>query len=80
MLAFYTREFRDPFFDERPPKGLFQAVVTVLAGYWRPTVQTRFRVWIFFRLVWAQRLFGFSARFTALKSSHRPVTKPAPEL
>jgi flavin-dependent dehydrogenase len=80
VLAFYTAEFRDLFFNERPPTGLFQAVVTVLAGYWRPSTQTRFQVWLFFRLVWAQRLFGFSPRFNALRSSHRPVSKPAPEL
>jgi 2-polyprenyl-6-methoxyphenol hydroxylase-like FAD-dependent oxidoreductase len=67
VLAFYTAEFRDLFFNEQPPKGLFQALVTVFAGYWRPPVQTRFRVWLFFRLVWAQRLFGFAPRFTALK-------------
>ena len=47
------------------------ALVTVLAGYWRPSMQTRFRIWLFFRLVWAQRLFGFSPRFTALQASHR---------
>ena len=71
VLAFYTPEFRDLFFSEQPPKALFQAVITVFAGYWRPRVQTRFRVWLFFRLVRAQRLFGFATRFTALKDHPR---------
>jgi flavin-dependent dehydrogenase len=71
VLAFYTPEFRDLFYNPQPPKGLFQALVTVLAGYWRPSVQTRFRIWLFFRLVWAQRLFGFSPRFTASKDQLR---------
>jgi flavin-dependent dehydrogenase len=71
VLAFYTPEFRDLFYNADPPKGLFEALVTVLAGYWRPSMQTRFRIWLFFRLVWAQRLFGFSPRFTALQASHR---------
>ena len=49
VLAFYTPEFRDLFFSEDPPQGMFRALVTVFAGYWRPPVWTRLKVWLFFR-------------------------------
>src|SRR5436190_6136725 len=44
VLAFYTREFRELFFTEVPYPRMFQAVVTILAGYWRPALRTR--VWV----------------------------------
>jgi flavin-dependent dehydrogenase len=65
VLAFYTPEFRDLFFSEDPPPGMFRALVTVFAGYWRPPAFTRLRVWLFFGLVRAQRRFGFVTRFRA---------------
>jgi len=65
VLAFYTPEFRDLFFSEDPPRGMFRALVTVFAGYWRPPAFTRLRVWLFFGLVRAQRRFGFVPRFRA---------------
>ena len=67
VLAFYTPEFRDLFFSEDPPRGMFRALVTVFAGYWQPPALTRLRVWLFFVLVRAQRRFGFAPRFTALQ-------------
>jgi flavin-dependent dehydrogenase len=65
VIAFYTPEFRDLFFSEDPPRGMFRALVTVFAGYWRPPAFTRLRVWLFFGLVRAQRRFGFVTRFRA---------------
>jgi hypothetical protein len=41
VLGFYTQAFRDLFFSQDPPKYMFRAVVTVLAGYWRPSFATR---------------------------------------
>ena len=41
VLGFYTRGFRDLFFLATPMPTLFRAVVTSLAGYWRPSRSTR---------------------------------------
>jgi flavin-dependent dehydrogenase len=55
VFGFYTREFRDLFFNENPPARMFRSLVTVFAGYWRPTFVTRLWVILFFLLVWLQR-------------------------
>jgi flavin-dependent dehydrogenase len=55
VLAFYTPEFRVLFFAEDPPQRMFRALVTVFAGYWRPSLATRMWVGIFFLLVRVQR-------------------------
>lgn len=51
VLGFYTRAFRDLFFDDEPPQRMFRALVTVFAGYWRPAVMTRIWVALFFLIV-----------------------------
>ncbi|MCB9378344.1 MAG: tryptophan 7-halogenase [Holophagales bacterium] len=56
-LAFYTPWFRDLFFQPGPPPILFRAVVTVLAGIWRPRLATRLLVHVFFFFVALQRRF-----------------------
>jgi flavin-dependent dehydrogenase len=56
VLAFYTPAFRDLFFAEDPPPRMFRALVTVFAGYWRPSLATRIWVGLFFVLVRVQRL------------------------
>jgi 2-polyprenyl-6-methoxyphenol hydroxylase-like FAD-dependent oxidoreductase len=55
VLGFYTSEFRDLFFNEEPPQRMFRALVTVFAGYWKPSVKTRLWVRAFFMLVTLQR-------------------------
>jgi flavin-dependent dehydrogenase len=65
VLAFYTPEFRDLFFDEDPPRRMFRSVVSVFAGYWQPAGLTRFWVAMFFLLVWLQRWFRFHPRLVA---------------
>ena len=55
VLGFYTPEFRDLFFAEEPPPRMFRALVTVFAGYWRPSFATRVWVALFFLLVRLQR-------------------------
>jgi 2-polyprenyl-6-methoxyphenol hydroxylase-like FAD-dependent oxidoreductase len=56
VLGFYTREFRDLFFDDEPPQRMFRALVTIFAGYWRPSIGTRIWVALFFLIV---RIQGF---------------------
>jgi flavin-dependent dehydrogenase len=60
VLAFYTTGFRDLFFSEDPPKRMFQAIITVLAGYWRPSLASRVWLWLFFVSVRMQTRFGFA--------------------
>ena len=60
VLAFYTPWFRDLFFAPDAPPALFRAVVTVLAGNWRPTWSTRALLSLFFFFVRLQRHFRFT--------------------
>jgi FADH2-dependent halogenase len=60
VLGFYTRAFRDLFFSADPPKHMFRAVVTVLAGYWKPSLVTRAWLALFFLSVKLQQRFGFA--------------------
>jgi flavin-dependent dehydrogenase len=62
VRGFYTAPFRDLFFSADPPQRMFRAIVTVLAGYWRPTLLTR--IWL--------RLFFLSVRLQA----HLPLAPP----
>jgi 2-polyprenyl-6-methoxyphenol hydroxylase-like FAD-dependent oxidoreductase len=52
VLAFYTRSFRELFFVPAPPVRIFHALVTSLAGYWRPSVGARAWQALFFLNVW----------------------------
>jgi flavin-dependent dehydrogenase len=60
VLGFYTPEFRDLFFGEDPPRRMFRSLVTVFAGYWRPSLATRIWVVLFFLLVRLQRWVRFA--------------------
>jgi 2-polyprenyl-6-methoxyphenol hydroxylase-like FAD-dependent oxidoreductase len=56
VLAFYTQSFREIFFAAAPPKRIFRALVTSLAGYWRPSAPTRAWQALFFLYVrWRDR-------------------------
>jgi FADH2-dependent halogenase len=59
VTAFYTRPFRDVFYHSEPPPSLQNAVVTLLAGYWKPTLRTRLRLEHFYLIAWLQRWFRF---------------------
>ena len=62
VLAFYTPQFRDLFFQPGAPTAIFRAVVTVLAGNWRPRLRTRLLIEVFFLLVRLQRSFPLVER------------------
>ena len=62
VLAFYTPWFRDLFFQPSAPPAIFRAVVTVLAGNWRPSLATRLLVDCFFLAVAVQRRFDLVPR------------------
>ena len=65
VLGFYTTAFRDLFFSANPPRHMFRAVVTVLAGYWRPSFATRVWLALFFLSVKLQQRFGFAESYLA---------------
>lgn len=50
VLGFYTHGFRELFFAPTPPPRIFRALVTSLAGYWRPSAATRAWQTFFFLL------------------------------
>jgi 2-polyprenyl-6-methoxyphenol hydroxylase-like FAD-dependent oxidoreductase len=60
VLGFYTSPFRDIFFSPNPPKAMFRAVVTVLAGRWQPSWKTRFWLFLFFQSVRLQGVLKFA--------------------
>ena len=59
VMAFYTNAFRDLFFSDDPPERMFRAIITVLAGYWRPSWRSRAWLRLFFLSVRLQARFGF---------------------
>ena len=62
VIGFYTAEFRDLFFNDDPPARMFRSLVTVFAGYWRPSLTTRAWVALFFLLVRVQRYVPLAPR------------------
>jgi flavin-dependent dehydrogenase len=72
VLGFYTPEFRDLFFNPKPPGRMFRSLVSVFAGYWNPTFANRLWVATFFVLVRCQRWLKFSRRFQADLTAHVP--------
>jgi len=62
VIGFYTPQFRDLFFRPDPPRLLFQAIVTVLAGRWNSSLRTRILNRFFFAIVALQKRFALSPR------------------
>jgi flavin-dependent dehydrogenase len=58
VVGFYDPSFRDLFLAPSAPFGIREAVLSVLAGNWRPSIATRLRVALFFFFVSLQRRFG----------------------
>ena len=54
--GFYDPAFRDLFFSRSSRFGIYEAVLSVLGGNWRPSMKTRIRLEAFFVIVALQRL------------------------
>jgi flavin-dependent dehydrogenase len=54
--GFYDPAFRDLWFTPRKDSSIYGAIVSVLAGNWRPSLGTRARIGAFFALVALRRL------------------------
>ena len=78
VVGFYTAEFRDLFFAEEPPRRMFRSLITVFAGYWRPTLATRIWIALFFLLVRLQRWVRFSPRLSGCGTGVHESTTAAP--
>ena len=55
-IGFYDPAFRDLFFSRSSRFGIYEAVLSVLGGNWRPSLATRIRLEAFFLLVAIRRL------------------------
>jgi len=61
-VGFYDPAFRDLWLTPRSRFGIYGAVLSVLAGNWRPSLSTRFKLWLFFALVALQRIIPIAPR------------------
>jgi FADH2-dependent halogenase len=61
-VGFYDPAFRDLWFTRSNRFGLYQAILSVLAGNWRPSFATRARIRLFFLLVALQRFVPLAPR------------------
>jgi FADH2-dependent halogenase len=57
VVGFYDPYFRRLLFRRSRRLGIYEAVLSVLSGNWRPTLGTRLRVEVFFAVVAIKRLF-----------------------
>lgn len=70
--GFYDPAFRDLFFNRSSRFGIYEAVLSVLGGNWRPSLKTRLRLELFFAIVAVMR---FRKR---LSPGNMPSDEPAP--
>jgi FADH2-dependent halogenase len=61
-VGFYNPHFRDLWFRRTKRWGVYEAVLSVLAGNWRPSLATRLRIRLFFTLVALQRVLPIAPR------------------
>ena len=80
VVGFYSRNFRDLFFQPDPPKPLFNAIVRLLAGYWDPPLGSRILLEAFYASVWTQKRFQIAEPVPGVGSAPRPAaTEAAPK-
>jgi flavin-dependent dehydrogenase len=75
--GFYDPAFRDLFFNRSSRFGIYEAVLSVLGGNWRPSIGTRLRLELFFLLVAALRLkrrFSGAATLAPVRAGHAERT------
>ena len=57
VVGFYDPYFRRLLFRRSHRLGVYEAVLSALAGNWRPTLGTRLRIQLFFTIIAIKRLF-----------------------
>jgi flavin-dependent dehydrogenase len=70
--GFYDPAFRDLFFSRSSRFGIYEAVLSVISGNWRPSLKTRVRLGVFFVLVALQRFIPLARRY------RQSTPEPAP--
>jgi FADH2-dependent halogenase len=80
VVGFYSRNFRDLFFQPDPPKALFHAVVRLLAGYWNPSLTTKVLLEAFYGSVWMQKHVQIAEPVPGVGSGPRPAPAPTDAL
>jgi hypothetical protein len=55
-VGFYEPAFRRLWYSRPPLRSIFDAVVSVLAGNWRPSLATRALIGVFFSVVAVERV------------------------
>jgi flavin-dependent dehydrogenase len=61
-VGFYKPHFRDLWFRRTKRWGVYEAVLSVLAGNWRPSLAVRLQIGLFFTLVAIQRVLPIVPR------------------
>lgn len=61
-VGFYNPNFRDLWFNRSERGGIYESVLSVLAGNWDPSLRVRLRLHFFFLLVALQRVFDIAPR------------------
>ena len=61
-VGFYNPNFRDLWFNRSERGGIYESVLSVLAGNWNPSLRVRLRLHFFFLLVALQRVFDIAPR------------------
>ena len=72
-VGFYNPAFRDLFFRPSSRFGIYEAVLSVLSGNWRPSWKTRLRLRAFFVFVALQRFIPLAPH-----QPHPAAVRPAP--
>lgn len=76
-VGFYDPAFRDLFFRKTTKLGIYESVLSVIAGNWRPDFRTRLGLRIFFSLVAVQRFFPIAPRLSETEAT--PTMQPSAE-
>ncbi len=76
--GFYDPAFRDLFFQPTDRWGMLNAIVSALAGNWRPGLANRVRLGLFFSLVAVQRFVPLAPRTHSVSGKWSAAAKPAP--
>jgi hypothetical protein len=76
--AWYTKEFIEVFLAPRNVLGLAPAVNAVLGGNVGNSFPIRWRMWVFYFLVWLQRHHPIAPRLTLVPRQGESASSPQP--
>ncbi|MFI5377606.1 MAG: NAD(P)/FAD-dependent oxidoreductase, partial [Candidatus Rokuibacteriota bacterium] len=71
-VGLYDPAFRDLWLVPKSRFGIYEAILSVLAGNWRPSLATRARLGLFFTLVAIHRIIPIAPRAAGAAVTARP--------